>query len=230
MEHKKIYTREEIPISDYLMSFQKQLRDEFLTYHEDFVTGAFAKGEKSKFIYPIDSVLSNPGAWKTTKVKYKFAHIAEEMSAETSKYFPTSHKITKEFGEDCPISFYSILESSSIIKRHTGPENRDGEFIRIHIPLIVPEGPIFFEVGGQIIDWSDLFGFDNQTIHSAYNYTPHRRLVYLIDLRRSRIGMPPGRPFDQFRDEQSYPNFDPKPYLMKVFLNGNAKKNTGSHG
>lgn len=215
-EYKKIYTREDIPIADYLISFQKDLRDEFLAYHEDFVKGAFAKGEKSQFIYPINSILSNPGAWKTTKVKYKFAHIADEMAAETSQYFPTSHKLTREFGDDCPISFYSILEAASVIKRHTGPENREGEFIRIHIPLIVPEGPIFFEVGGEVVYWDDIFGFDNQTIHSAHNYTIHRRLVYLIDIRRSRIGMPPGRLFDPERDENAYPNFDPRPYIKKV--------------
>lgn len=211
--HKKIYGREDIPISDYLMSFQESLTKEFLDYHNDFVVGEFKKGELSKFIYPLENVLSNPGAWKTTKVKYHFAHIQEDMKDETSKFFPTSKKLTQEFGEDCPISFYSILEARSVIKRHTGPENRDGEFIRIHIPLIVPDGPIFFEVGGEVIHWDDIFGFDNQTIHSAYNYTPYRRLVYLIDIRRSRIGMPPGRPFDSARDENGYEEFDPRPHI-----------------
>jgi hypothetical protein len=213
--HKKIYTREEIPIADYLMSLREDLTKEFLEYHNDFVSGEFAKGELSKFIYPLGNVLSNPGAWKTTKVKYHFAHIEEDMRDETSRFFPTSKKLTQEFGDDCPISFYSILEARSVIRRHTGPENRDGDFIRIHIPLIVPDGPIFFEVGGEVITWADLFGFDNQTIHSAYNYTPHRRLVYLIDIRRSRIGMPPGRPFDVDRDETSYEEFDPRLYLKR---------------
>jgi hypothetical protein len=214
--HKKIYTREEIPIADYLMSFQDALTKEFLDYHNDFVSGEFEKGELSKFIYPLGDALSNPGAWKTTKVKYHFAHIQEDMRDETSKFFPTSKRLTQEFGDDCPISFYSILEARSVIKRHTGPENRDGEFIRIHIPLIVPPGPIFFEVGGEVIDWSDIFGFDNQTIHSAHNYTDQRRLVYLIDIRRSRIGMPPGRPFDVVRDEHMQPAFDPKPHIVNM--------------
>lgn len=141
--HKKIYTKEDIPIADYLMSFKDALTQEFLEYHNDFVAGAFQKGELSQFIYPLGSVLSNPGAWKTTKVKYHFAHIQDDMLDETSKFFPTSKRLTQEFGEDCPISFYSILEARSIIRRHTGPENRDGKFIRIHIPLIVPEGAIF---------------------------------------------------------------------------------------
>jgi hypothetical protein len=205
---KKIYRREDIQIADYLMSFKETLTKEFLEYHDDFVNGEFKKGELSKFVYPLGSVLSNEGAWKTTKIKYHFEHIQEDMQDEKGKFFPTSRKLTQEFGDDCPISFYSILESRSIIHRHTGPENRDGEFIRIHIPLIVPEGRIFFEVGGEIIDWSDIFGFDNQTTHSAHNYSPYRRLVYLIDIRRSRIGLPAGRKFDRQRDELDYPPFD----------------------
>jgi hypothetical protein len=213
--HKKIYTREDIQIADYLMSLREALTAEFLEYHNDFVSGDFRKGELSKFVYPIDSVLSNPGAWKTTKVKYHFAHIQEDMLNETSKFFPTSKRLTQELGDDCPISFYSILEARSVIKRHTGPENRDGEFIRIHIPLIVPDGAVFFEVGGEVVYWDDIFGFDNQTTHSAHNYTNHRRLVYLIDIKRSRIGLPEGRPFDPVRDEQSYADFDPRPYLKR---------------
>jgi len=68
--------------------------------------------------------------------------------------------------------------------------------------------------------WNDIFGFDNQTTHSAHNYTIHRRLVYLIDIRRSRIGMEPGRPFDPQRDEKAYPSFDPIPYIKKVNSDG----------
>lgn len=212
---KKIYKREDIQIADYLMSFKEALTKEFLEYHDDFISGDFKKAELSKFVNPIDSVLSNANAWKTTKIKYHFDHIQENIADEKSKFFPTSRKLTEEFGDDCPISFYSIIESRSVIERHTGPENRNGEFIRIHIPLIVPEGNVFFEVGNEVVYWDDIFGFDNQTIHSAHNYTAHRRLVYLIDIRRSRIGLPNGRPFDAVRDEQSYPPFDPIPYLKR---------------
>ena len=69
-------------------------------------------------------------------------------------------------------------------------ENRDGRTLRIHIPLLVPPGDIFFEVEGVEVDWSDLFGFNNQHIHSAFNLTPKRRLVYLIDITTEKLGIP----------------------------------------
>ena len=65
-----------------------------------------------------------------------------------------------------------------------------GETIRIHIPLYVPEGDIFLETEGVEIDWSDIFGFANQYIHSAHNYSNTRRLVYLIDIKRKYLGLP----------------------------------------
>jgi aspartyl/asparaginyl beta-hydroxylase (cupin superfamily) len=101
-----------------------------------------------------------------------------------------------EYGDDCPIANYSILAPNSVINRHTGIENRSGEFIRIHIPLIVPQGEIFFEVYGEEVRWDDIFAFNNQFVHSAHNYTDQYRLCFLIDIRRTRAGLPPGVPYD----------------------------------
>jgi hypothetical protein len=211
---KKIFTKDEIPIADYLMSYKDALTAEFLNYHQDFLDGEFKKGVVTRPIYSVEKFISTPDAWKSTWVKYVFAHMKELLPFQARRFFPTAIKLTNEFGGDCPISSYSVLEANSIIHRHTGPENRDGLFLRIHIPLIVPEGDIFFEVGGEVIRWDDIFAFDNQTIHSAYNYSNKRRLVYLIDIRRSRLNMPAGRQFDVDRDERSYPPFDPEPYRI----------------
>lgn len=217
MEHKAIFTREDISIADELMALRDDLTREFLNYHEDW-DGEFKKGVPVRTVYDIDSIVNYHGAWKATNVKYVFKDMHELLDVGARKFFPTAIALTNKYGGDCPISSYSVLESNSVISRHTGPENRNGNFIRIHIPLIVPEGDIFFEVGGEVIRWDDIFGFDNQTIHSAHNYTSKRRLVYLIDIRRSRIGLPKGRAFDPVRDEQSYPSFDPTPYRT---ANGN---------
>lgn len=212
MGHKAIFTRQDIPIADELMALRADLTREFLDYHDDFLDGEFKKGVPVKTVYDINSIVNYHGAWKATNIKYVFKNIKELMDTDARKFFPTAIALTNKYGGDCPISSYSILEANSVISRHTGPENRDGNFVRIHIPLIIPEGDIFFEVGGEVIRWNDIFAFDNQTIHSAHNYSSKRRLVYLIDIRRSRLGMPKGRAFDPVRDEQAYPPFDPEPY------------------
>ena len=48
-----------------------------------------------------------------------------------------------------------------LIGRHMDVENRLHNFIRIHIPLIVPEGEIGLEVNGHNLKWNELFAFDN---------------------------------------------------------------------
>jgi hypothetical protein len=203
-----IYRRNEIPIADYLMSFQDALTKEFLAYHKDFIEGSFEKGRPYwSPAVDVDKIKTSHESWKVTSIKYNFAqgNLNYNMEDDVARHFPTAVKLTQEWGDDCPISTYSILEANSVIKRHTGIENRTGEFVRIHIPLIVPPGEIFFEVNGEEVDWSDIFAFDNQQVHSAYNQTPWRRLVYLIDIRRSRIGMSAGHAYNPIKETTATP-------------------------
>lgn len=210
---KAIFRRHELPMADYLMSFKDNLTKEFLDYHQDFIEGDFVKGVPYwNPIVDVDSIKTNKASWKVSAIKYNFAPANAKseidysiITEEIKNRFPTAVKLTEEFGEDCPISTYSILEANSVIKRHTGIENRTGEFIRIHIPLIVPPGDIFFEVNGEEINWSDIFAFDNQIVHSAYNTTPYRRLVYMIDIRRSRLGLPPGQYYNPLAEHHAKP-------------------------
>jgi aspartyl/asparaginyl beta-hydroxylase (cupin superfamily) len=97
------------------------------------------------------------------------------------------------------------LAPQTQLHRHTGIENRTGEFIRIHIPLIVPEGDIFFECNDDEVHWDDIFAFDNQLVHSAHNLTDEGRLIYLIDVRRTRAGLPPGQPYNSKRQRATAP-------------------------
>jgi hypothetical protein len=204
---KAYWLREEIPIAAELLSLAPALTKEFLDYHADFVDGDFAKCKT--YVSPVFDtrvVQSRADAWKTDPLKYthKHANINQRQlhNPEVRKRFPTAVALTEKYGNDCPISTYSIIEANAIIQRHTGIENRDNEFIRIHIPLIVPEGDIFFECEGAEIDWSDIWAFDNQLVHSAHNYTPFRRLVYLIDIRRSLLGLEVGEKYDSRRQLQ----------------------------
>jgi hypothetical protein len=196
---KKIWRRHELNISDWLDTFKEDLIKEFLTYHDDFIDGDFKKSTVVNNPYNPEVVMSHPKAWKSTPIRYynPFGKPTEQLltpnlTEEIKHAFPTAIKMTDALGDDCGISVYSVIEANSVISRHTGPENRNADYIRIHVPLIVPEGDIFFEVAGEEIDWSDTFGFDNQRTHSAHNYSNKRRLVYLIDIHRRKLGIPPG--------------------------------------
>lgn len=197
MTRKSIWLREEISIADELLSLVPALREEFLAYHTDFLEGEFSKG--IPYVNPLIDISpykTRADSWKIDPLKYTNPRhdfvLDKTQKHEYQQRFPTAVALTNKYGTACPVSSYSILEHNAIIARHTGVENRDGLYIRIHIPLIVPPGDIFFEVEGVEIDWSDLFAFDNQFIHSAYNYTDKRRLVYLLDLDRKILGIEPG--------------------------------------
>jgi hypothetical protein len=238
---QRIYRRHELPIADYLMSFQDALREEFL------------KGEELNQVAPahddtfdentpkviVDYLVSQKkdgkyvpekSGWKNKIIKYTDPEGNVQFSPDDNlkNLYPTACKLVEEYGDDCHICNYSILGPHSSINRHTGPENRTGEYIRIHIPLIVPEGDIFFEVFGEEIDWSDIFAFNNQFCHSAYNNSDDWRLCFLIDIRRTTAGLPPGAPYDIRLEQLAKPfvrhgerlTYGPMPMLEEL-VNGN---------
>jgi aspartyl/asparaginyl beta-hydroxylase (cupin superfamily) len=210
---QKIYRRSELPLADYLMSFQQALRDEFIGDNGTLENAVkFVKPSMSNRAdipeaakdYLVQNTDGTPdmSKWlaRTLKHEHKDKNIFfKESSPDMLARFPTAMKLIEEFGDDCPIANYSILAPNSVINRHTGVENRSGEFIRIHIPLIVPQGDIFFEVNDEVVHWDDIFAFNNQFVHSAHNRTNAWRVCFLIDIRRTRAGLPPGVNYDEVK-------------------------------
>ncbi len=212
---QRIFKRSEIPIADKLMTFQKGLLEDYMRGFSDLKEAFELQGvealqraniSKESASYMLKSKNSLTGkfennmhSWKAINIKYE--HLEQDIKLRCSKIqsnrYSTANKILKEFGEEnCPILNYSCLAPNTIIQRHTGIENRRGETIRIHIPLIIPKGDVFFEVFGEEIDWSDLFAFNNQFVHSAHNLTNEYRLVFLMDIKREAAGLPKGMPYD----------------------------------
>ncbi len=226
---KTIWHRNEIPIGDYLMSFQDKLREEFMEGFSSLEQAAMTLGHTtldrpdhnvSKNTYDnlvqekTDRWRPNVDGWKNVPFKYTLKDAKNNIergvndSDSIVQKCPTAFNLMQEYGDDCPILNYSILAPKSAILRHTGPENRSGRFIRIHIPLIVPEGDVFLEVNGEEVTWKDLFGFNNQYAHSAYNLTDEWRLIFLIDIDRERAGLQPGEPYN--------PRYIPRPFMRRV--------------
>lgn len=210
-QHKLFWLRDEISIAEELLSLAPKLTEEFLAYHTDFLEGNFEKGVPYKNPkYDTNTIQSRRDAWLVDPLKYQWAskNVLVDFYSRpgVEDRFPTATALTKKYKDVCPISTYSIIDKNNVITRHIGGENMDGDTIRIHIPLIVPPGDIFLEVEGVEIDWSDLFGFANQYVHSAHNYSDYRRLVYLIDIKRSFLGIEPAAPYEPGRAE-NFPDF-----------------------
>ena len=165
---------------------------------------SFLKGQSTRGKY-------NNDAWRVLVMKYHNPNLAgvasshdvqkralsikQKQDGYNPDAFPTMKKIAEHYQDRCPILEYSILPAQSIIERHIGIENKVGENIRIHIPLIVPEGDLFLEAQGEEVDWQNPWGFNNQYMHSAHNNTDEHRLIMLIDLKRTFVGIPPAKHF-----------------------------------
>lgn len=143
-----------------------------------------------------DESVAYPGGLRALELKYYTLDDGYEWSADDD-YFrsrvPTAYNLLQAYGDDIQVANYSVMGPNTVFTRHTDPQHRDGSTLRIHIPLIVPPGDLFMEVDGEEVDWSDIFGFRNQHIHSAFNLTDQYRLIFLIDVNTSRIGIPQGQ-------------------------------------
>ena len=151
-------------------------------------------------------------AWQNVYLKYQppATQYKDTEGEKARPKYPTANAILKKYEDIVPIANYSILVKDSIIHRHTGPENRRGHHLRVHIPLHIPKGDIFLEVNGTEVDWSDSFGFNNQYIHSAHNYSFEHRLILLIDFDRRSLDIPPGLHYDKMAEITGDPNLEYK--------------------
>ena len=163
-------------------------------------------------------------SWMANNLRYGLDHKPHWISEDSEIHYdftidnpniPTARKLLDRWTpEECPIASYSILRADSVIKRHTGIENRLGNYMRIHVPLYVPEGELYFEVCNQETDWTKTFGFNNQWIHSAYNESQEHRAVFSVDLHRNLLDLPTGVHF--FNSKFKQMNFGAEvPYIRK---------------
>jgi hypothetical protein len=223
---KSIYTRSELgPIAEYLMSFQKPLTQEFMAGYSSLEQAAKENGHavlanrgygsENSIVSENDNKIFQPAVDKWMSVPFRYERhdgildksFTVEKTDPAAEKYPTAYKLVSEFGHHCPIANYSIMAPNTVLKRHTGPENRSGKYVRIHIPLIIPAGDIFMEVDAQEVNWQDMFGFNNQKVHSSFNLSNEYRLIFLIDLDRQFIGLEPGVPFDSNSVSESKPFF-----------------------
>lgn len=198
---KTIWLSNEISISDELRQLIPDLKRDFLNYHTDYFT-TFSKSQSYKnSTFNTNNVMSTKDAWRTEGIRYSLPDHKILIDLFTypliNNKFPTASSLVRKYYNHCNCASYNSLEPNSHILRHSDIENRERKFIRIHVPLIIPEGDTFFEVADEEVKWDDIFGFDNASFHSAYNNTNQRRLIFLIDLSREFLGISPEIPFDK---------------------------------
>lgn len=210
--NKRIWTRKDIPVADDLLSFREGLIEDFMKGYSSLKEAVEAQSvntiqpqylncsmeEALKMLLSRDPNTykwsGNFDNWKSVLIRNVVEvdgvrTFDETIDEESAKRYPTAMKLLEKYSDACYGMVYSSLLPYTILRRHIGPENVNGRYIRIHIPLIVPEGDLFLEVRGEETTWDDLFGFNNQFLHSAHNYTDEYRLILIVDLLKDKIGM-----------------------------------------
>lgn len=93
----------------------------------------------------------------------------------------------------------------SYLKRQISVENTANKFVRIYVPLVIPNNDTFVEVEGIEINHRDIFAIDTTLMHSDHNLSDKPRLVLIIDISREYLGLPAGKPWDEQRQKHIAP-------------------------
>ena len=137
--------------------------------------------------------------------------LSGERQAKFAEHCPKTADIVNGLREaghlfETPFSFcfFSTLQPNSTIKPHVGPMNLR---LRIHLPLIVPEGDCAIRVGPQARQWEEgkALVLDDSYEHEVWNKSEGVRVLLLLDVwhpdvtptERERIG----KMFDYAKDK-----------------------------
>lgn len=229
MTEQLVWQRHELAIFDKLLEYRDGLVRDYMAGFSNLPDAVLAQSENSVDPKHYDDTAmsqaegmlvtrdpatlkwsTNFEAWKSVGIRNLVKQqgnvvVDEQISNEDAVKYPTAMQLLDDYRDDLFGLVYSAIGPYSILQRHVGPENIEGEYIRIHLPLIIPSGDIFLEVQGQEVEWTDIFGFNNQYLHSAHNYSNDWRLIMIIDLSRKACGLPPGRYYSEGGQERDKP-------------------------
>lgn len=223
MKSQTIYRGKQLPFADYFESKRVALAAEFLLEYPEFDSPEPLHNLdilQNKITTTLGNSTRSGPPWELLQIKGTYHFNGPYRPGlysidEARSKFPTATSFVDYFGEAVRSISYSVLEPHSTIARHWDHENREGKFIRVHIPLIIPSGDLGIEVNGEVVDWSESFGFNNLQLHSAWNFTDHRRLILILDLERSYIGLPDEPPWTQATNAGTVP-FPKTPVFIGV--------------
>lgn len=196
--NKVFWAHNELPFAKFLNSFRDSLVKDFTRTGPTLDSVEYAKPvlEQGELGLNYQEKLTTNGvpditAWRALPFKYKRREkIDFTLPANVVAKFPTAAKIVRHFGDKkCNTAMYSLLAPRTVIKEHRDGEDLERQFVRVHIPLVVPEGDCYFQIDNQQHKWDNIWAFDTQEPHSAYNNTDQWRLVFIMDLKRSEVGL-----------------------------------------
>jgi hypothetical protein len=178
---------------DILKAAQEKLTKEFFEVYPNY------QDPNNTYLVTGVEYLLRPGCWRVYPLKYT-AELYESLEhndvAEALKFielykskFPTACDLIEYFGDAVKTATYLVLDPHSGIDWHYDTENADGKTCGVHIPLDIPEGDLGFEFEDEVIRWDDIFAWNSEKIHRAWNNTDKPRLIFLLDITKESCGV-----------------------------------------
>lgn len=178
---------------DILKTAQEDLKKEFFATYPNY------KDPENTFVVSGTDCLSRPDSWKVYPLKYTeelYESLEHNDVEEAHKFiklykdrFPTACRLLDYFGDSVKTAAYLVLDSNATIDWHFDAENTDGMLVCVHIPLDIPEGDLGLEVENEITRWNDIFAYNSQKIHRAWNNTDKSRLIFVMDFTKEYCGI-----------------------------------------
>lgn len=113
------------------------------------------------------------------------------MIGKTCAFAPRTSALLRDLGPALRTALFSRLEPKTTLSAHTGWEDLANHVLRVHIPLVVPDGDQNDGLCGTWVDGcvethrrGEVVCFDDSKVHRAFNYTGGERIVLIIDLAR----------------------------------------------
>lgn len=172
LPRQKFFERADVPGVDVLEDNWEAIRSE--------LEGLLVEREHIPAFQEVDPGqrrLTDDDRWKT----YLFRLYGADVASNRERCPKTAELLDRV--PNLYTAFFSVMGPRKRIPIHSGPLKG---LIRVHLPLLVPEGECWIEVGGVRCSWTcgEALIFDDTYLHRVHNATDHDRVVIFIDIVR----------------------------------------------
>ena len=128
-----------------------------------------------------DALHTGTGDWHSYVLSGQRQPKFAEHCPETAKIVDGLRGAGQLFETPFSFCFFSTLQPNSTIKPHVGPMNLR---LRIHLPIVVPEGDCALRVGSQVRQWEEgkALVLDDSYEHEVWNKSDGVRVLLLLDV------------------------------------------------
>jgi hypothetical protein len=172
-----IYTQDQLPYLANIQQLVPGIVAEFRQRHPDWDDGLHlsVRDLRGGVDFKLESTPGLPvKTWPNAMVRY-----------------PQSRLLMQLLGDDASYIGYKVMEPGERGPRRVFRTGVNGDYVRVCVPLIVPQGDCYMEVCGEEQALSTALAYNAHYLHSSYNLTTEPALLLHLEVKRSLLGLDP---------------------------------------